>query len=87
MEQCVNSIRNNEDFVVTGLNFVKEDATYKLAIPDVLTVESFLVKNPHLQGSNTFVKLSTLLKAGGFDENLDSMVDRDFFYKTYVFKP
>lgn len=87
LEQCVNSIRNNEDFVVTGLNFIKEDATYKLTIPDVLTVESFLVKNPHLQGSNTFVKLSTLLKAGGFDENLDSMVDRDFFIRLMFLNP
>ena len=50
-----------------------------MTIPHELSVESFLRGNPHLQGSNTFLKMSTLLKAGLFDENMSSTTDRDIF--------
>ena len=36
-----------------------------------------LVRNTHIQGSNTFVRLSRLLEAGGFDEAMESTTDRD----------
>ena len=36
-----------------------------------------LVRNPHIQGSNLFVRLRRLLEAGGFDESLTSTTDRD----------
>ena len=45
--------------------------------PDVLRARDFLVKNPGIQGSNLFVRLSVLLAAGLFDEALPSTTDRD----------
>ena len=87
LKKALNSIKNNEDFVVSGLNFITDHGVKKLSIPQTLNIKSFLIKNPHLQGSNTFIKLSTLLKAGCFDENFNSMVDRDFFTRLMFLKP
>ena len=75
---CENAL-NDEDFVVSGLLYCNEQGERPLSIPHELSVESFLCGNPHLQGSNTFVKMSTLLKAGLFDENMSSTTDRDIF--------
>lgn len=47
------------------------------AAPAKLDAGLFLVGNPHIQGSNLFVKLSALLEAGTFDESLPSCTDRD----------
>ena len=52
-----------------------------------MTIHSFLQKNPHIQGSNTFVKLTTLLKAGLFDENMSSTTDRDIFTRIMMLNP
>ena len=41
----------------------------------IFWINDFLKGNPHIQGSNTFIKFSTLLKAGAFDENLTSSTD------------
>ena len=45
--------------------------------PDSLDVSALLVRNPHIQGSNLFVRLRSLLEAGGFDEAMNSTTDRD----------
>jgi len=45
--------------------------------PDELSVQSFLIGNPGIQGSNIFIRLSLFLEAGCFDENLQSCNDRD----------
>ncbi len=45
--------------------------------PDRLEVSALLVSNPHIQGSNLFVRLDALLEAGLFDEALRSCTDRD----------
>jgi len=45
--------------------------------PAVLNAEDFLVGNPGIQGSNLFVRLSTMLMAGCFDESIRSSTDRD----------
>ncbi len=42
-----------------------------------MDVDELLVRNPHIQGSNLFVRLEKMLKAGGFDESLVSTTDRD----------
>ncbi|WMP19031.1 glycosyltransferase family 2 protein [Thiothrix lacustris] len=47
------------------------------AAPETLAVNDFLVGNTGIQGSNLFIRLSTLLAAGGFDEHLLSSTDRD----------
>ncbi|MEQ9499110.1 MAG: glycosyltransferase [Deltaproteobacteria bacterium] len=45
--------------------------------PPALRAEDFLTGNPGIQGSNLYVRLSVLLAAGGFDEDLPSTTDRD----------
>ena len=45
--------------------------------PSSLDVSALLVRNPHIQGSNLFVRLRRLLAAGGFDEAMTSTTDRD----------
>ena len=45
--------------------------------PENLDPALFLVGNPHIQGSNLFVRLSAILEAGAFDESLTSSTDRD----------
>jgi GTP cyclohydrolase II len=45
--------------------------------PQRLTVADFLRGNPGVQGSNIFMRLPLLLRAGMFDESLPSMTDRD----------
>ncbi|NLE27987.1 MAG: glycosyltransferase family 2 protein, partial [Clostridiaceae bacterium] len=67
------------DLVVAGLvrHESESDPGTLLSIPEALSTHDFFVGNPHVQGSNLFVRLSTLLQAGGFDEALDSTTDRD----------
>ena len=77
----------DEDFVVSGILYCNEQGEQPLSIPHELSMESFLRGNPHLQGSNTFVKLSTLLKAGLFDENMSSTTDRDIFTRIMLLNP
>ena len=79
LEKCERTITNNEDFVVSGIIFKDEEGEKFLSIPDNLTIHSFLWKNTNIQGSNTSVKSTTLLKAGLFDENLSSTTGRDIF--------
>lgn len=45
--------------------------------PTKIEAEDFLIGNPGIQGSNLTIKLSLLLKAGLFDENLQNCNDRD----------
>ena len=52
-----------------------------LNIPDTIDVSDFLTGNPHIQLSNLSLRLSILLKAGMFDENLESTVDRDLLIR------
>ena len=67
------------DMVAAGLIYhtSSEHTGRPLSIPDSLDVEELLVRNPHIQGSNLFVRLRKLLEAGGFDEALASTTDRD----------
>lgn len=80
LERCFSLARKQRlDWVVAGITrheSEKGDGT-DLSIPSRLTASSFLRTNPHVQGSNLFVRLSTVLRAGCFDENLRSTTDRD----------
>lgn len=71
--------KNRLDWVISGIirHETKDDKGKKLSIPRSLSTRDFLVSNPHVQGSNLFVRFSTLLNAGCFDEFLDSTTDRD----------
>ena len=73
------AVRDNSNWVVSGLirHQQKGDDGILLKIPRTISVDDFYVGNPHIQGSNLFVRLSHLLNAGGYDEGLDSTTDRD----------
>ncbi len=81
LKDCLSAVVNNPDFVVTGLIYRTKSGVENLTIPQDLSIHSFLQGNPHIQGSNTFVKLSTLMKAGCFDESMPSTTDRDIFVR------
>ena len=67
------------DMVATGIVFNRSRGEESLLLrsPESLDIDDLLVRNPHIQGSNLFVRLSRLLEAGGFDEALCSTTDRD----------
>ena len=80
LEQCESAaIDGDLDMVAAGIVYHKssEHEGWPLSIPERLDIAQLLVRNPHIQGSNLFVKLRKLLEAGGFDEALRSTTDRD----------
>ena len=87
IEKCLGAIEYEEDFIISGLYYKTETKTFPLEIPNQLDETSFLASNPHIQGSNTFIKFSTLLKAGCFDENMVSTTDRDLFTRVMMLSP
>lgn len=79
LEACAAALGtvNPADAVISGLRG-RHAAGEILRVPPVsLTVDDFLVGNPGWQGSNTFIRLGTLLKAGLFTDGLASCNDRD----------
>ena len=80
LEKCEKAVLERDlDMVAAGIVF-RELRTQKgilLDPPARLDVTDLLVRNPHIQGSNLFVRLRMLLEAGGFDEALASTTDRD----------
>ena len=80
LERCEEAVtEGNVDMVAAGIVYHKssEHEGWPLSIPERLDIAQLLVRNPHIQGSNLFVKLRKLLEAGGFDEALTSTTDRD----------
>lgn len=79
VQTCLDHARANgwPDAVVSGLRTVKAGEELHRPAPMRLRAEDFLAGNPGWQGSNTFIRLSTLLDAGGFTEALASCNDRD----------
>jgi hypothetical protein len=53
---------------------------FPIALND-LTMSSFFIGNPGVQGSNMFIKTSLLTSIGGFDESLPSTTDRDLMIR------
>ena len=87
LEKCAKATRNGADFVVSGLYYKTDEKEFPISIPQSLEKDSFLAINPHIQGSNTFVRLTTLLEAGCFDESLSSTTDRDIFTRVLMLNP
>lgn len=80
LEECLKAVeQTHSDWVIPGIirHEVEKKRGKYLSIPKDLREDLFLRGNPHIQGSNIFVKLSTLLLAGCFDEYLPSTTDRD----------
>jgi GT2 family glycosyltransferase len=73
------AVERENDVVATGM--IRHDDHYpdgrSQDPPPLLSADDALVRNPHIQGSNLFVRLATLLEAGAFDEALRSTTDRD----------
>lgn len=77
-ECCTCAIENQmPDAVISGLRFQNGNLDVPTVPPIRLSPEDFLAGNPGWQGSNTFILLSTLVKAGRFTEGLSSCNDRD----------
>jgi hypothetical protein len=84
IEQCISHCKTlpGADVVVSGIIRVEDDGEEKeLSIPTTLKVSQFLIGNPHVQGSNMFIRMSTFLQAGLFDEYLPSCTDRDMMIR------
>ena len=80
LERCELAVMERGlDMVAAGLVFHRSQDTEGdlLLPPEELNVSALLVRNTHIQGSNLFVQMRTLLEAGGFDEALTSTTDRD----------
>lgn len=84
LEDCVSrAVADDVDMVAASL--VRHDEEHPdgrvQESPPRLHAAAAFVRNPHVQGSNLFVRLSTLLEAGAFDESLQSTTDRDLFVR------
>jgi len=71
------AIAKGLDMVAAGIERRAGGEAQLQAPPTKLDAGLFLVGNPHIQGSNLFVRLNALLAAGTFDEFLPSCTDRD----------
>lgn len=82
-------INNTENYDVLAGEIIRISDTENnlMALPSKLSEKDFLIGNPGIQGSNTFIKLSMLLKAGGFDENIIATIDRDLFVRVFLQNP
>ena len=80
---------NIENFDLITANYLRKSDVENLlmTLPAQLSANDFLKGNPGIGGSNTFIRLKILLKAGSFDEALHSSVDRDFFVRVFQQKP
>ena len=79
IETCVDMLRplTGCDVVLSGLRILKDRHVFEEPLPESLTVDDFLTGNPGWQGSNTFIRLATLTKAGMFTDGMPSTNDRD----------
>lgn len=80
VERCLGAAeRDSLDWVIAGIirHESETDPCTAQGVPTGLDISDFLMTNPGIQGSNLFLRLSTLLRAGGFDEALQSTTDRD----------
>lgn len=80
LETCfVTATQDNCDWVYAGIvrHESLADSGTELSIPSEVSTGNFFIGNPHIQGSNLFVRFLSLLQAGCFDEALESTNDRD----------
>lgn len=69
--------RNGVDAVLGGIRTLLDGEAIEDRLPDSPSVADFFASNPGWQGSNTFVRLDSILSVSGFDEGLLSTHDRD----------
>lgn len=77
------AVASDVDMVAAGI--VRFDAAHPegraQSLPTRLSADDAWLGNPHIQGSNLFVRLTCLLEAGLFDESLASTTDRDLLVR------
>ncbi|MCX6297108.1 MAG: glycosyltransferase family A protein, partial [Bacteroidetes bacterium] len=78
---------NSYDVLISELSRINGKSNSVQSLPKTLNIDSFLKGNPGIGNSNTFIKLTSLLKAGCFDEACISNVDRDLFIRLFQLKP
>lgn len=77
LESCHAKISDGVDAVIGGIFTLVDELPVSTPMHDEFCLGSFLHHNPGWQGSNTFVRLSSLERAGCFDEGLACTHDRD----------
>jgi len=77
LETCHMATALGVDAVISGITTYVDEVQASAPRLGEFTLTDFLHQNPGWQGSNTFVKLSFLEKAGRFDESLACTHDRD----------
>lgn len=80
---------NTDNFDLLIGNLLRKSSTenHLQVLPNTLSANDFLIGNPGVCGSNTFIKLTMLLKAGSFDEAAAATADRDFLVRVFQQKP
>jgi|694.fasta_scaffold20965_8 hypothetical protein len=80
---------NTSNYELIAANILRSSETENeiLILPQKLSAKDFIIGNPGISGSNTFIKLITLLKAGAFDEGLAATIDRDFLVRVFLLNP
>lgn len=78
---------DNFDLIIGGLLRHSNDENELQILPKTLSIKDFLIGNPGICGSNTFIRLTKLLEAGSFDENVDATADRDLMVRVFQQKP
>lgn len=76
---CIATAKLNDwpDAILSGLRIIRNGEVIAREPIRSAPIRDFLAGNPGWQGSNTFIKLSTLKRAGGFTSGLASCNDRD----------
>ena len=77
LETCLSKVADGVDAVIGGIMTLVDEVPASVPNHDGFHLASFLQHNPGWQGSNTFVRLSSLERAGCFDEALACTHDRD----------
>jgi glycosyltransferase involved in cell wall biosynthesis len=85
--QTIVHAHTNVDIYLAEINRVDVAKTKHMPLPPQLSYDDFLAGNPGVGGSNTFVRLKTLLHAGTFDEAMPATVDRDVFVRLFQLHP
>jgi glycosyltransferase involved in cell wall biosynthesis len=87
LQEIENSNTDNFDLFIGNLMRKSEVENELLVLPTQLSEKDFLVGNPGVCGSNTFIRLTTLLQSGCFDEGLPATADRDLLVRVFQQKP
>lgn len=77
LAECERSCAAEPDVVLSGLRVIHQGVEHPREPLLSVTRDDFLAGNPGWQGSNTFVKLSTFIRIGGFWDGMPSTNDRD----------